>query len=226
MLTRTIPRARLHEDTLNIQYYNYSIQDSFLQYRRNNPYNNFLRKQFLTPSDIELFLNPAVPSASTKTDFLPIDEDGEFMYKLRKEYENVGLVRVKHYPNCTHILSQLCLESQGYVNKKWAKETLGNKFIADKWNQHEDVQRYFMNSGFADAVELPLSHQTEGTAFVDMVYRYKGVPQLMDYKPECMSAKNKHAVAQILFQQKLFKLMTGMDSGGGYFDEQDCVIII
>lgn len=226
MFSRTIARAREFEGETHIQWYDYTIQDSFIKYRRNNTYNNFLREQFLRFPEKELFLDSSVPSASSMKNCLPVDKDGKIIYKLRKEHDVLDYIEVKHYPDCSHILSQVCLESQGYVDKKAAKEMFGNDYISDKWNQHRDVQRHFMNSGFADATELPLGFYGIGTAFVDIVYTYKNEIWFCDYKPEANSAKNKFAVSQIQFQINLFKLMTGLEARGAYFDEKDTYILI
>jgi hypothetical protein len=220
MLTRKIYRARENEGNIVYQPYDFSIQESFLKYRKGNIYNNFLREQFLRFPQKELFLDPSIPSASASRHFLPVDSEGQPIYKLRTAHKNVMGLEVNHYGGGTHILSQLTLESQAYVNKKEAKKLFGNNFISDKWDQHKDLQDYLMNIGYADAVELPLGCP-EMTAFVDVVCVKDGVANFWDYKPEARTAKNKFACSQVWTQMQLFHEATGLPVNGGWFDEED-----
>ena len=220
MVTRDIVKVRRDGDNIRTQTYNYSAHEDFMSYKRNNLH-KFLRNVLLygVPS---IFSEAEVGSASSSTGYIPVFEDGTRVYKERKLSEGTPIT-VTHIPHCQHLFSQICLESQGFVDKKWKPE--GYKVFPAAYSQHDSVQKFFMNIGAALAMEVPVWGE-DITGFIDLLTIYGGRLYILDYKPQCMQAKNKNAVAQLLKYVELLKALTGIqDIGAAYFDEKDTILL-
>jgi len=221
MVTRDIIKVRRQYGVLKSQIYPFAIQEKYVSYKKNSLH-LFLRDNLLkgVPS---LFHNPDVKSASSNKDFIAVNSEGERIYKERKPAISKGY-EVIHYPNGSHIFSQLCLESQGFVCGEWS---CGTPTFPAAIDQHKSVQDYFMHTGLAEAIEVPVwSLETEETGFIDILTFWHGKLWILDYKPQASSAKNKHAVAQLITYRRLLSpLLGGVDIGLGYFDEKDTYIL-
>lgn len=224
MITRDIIRMREVRGVASPQVYQYGIQDKYIMYKKNN-LNKFLRSNLLhgVPS---LFLTPSVKSASSSKAYIAVNKDGERIYKENKPVEAEG-VEVEHFPDGTHFFSQLCLESQGFICNKWKCHDENPRFTY-AMNQHKNVQDFFMYTGFAEAVEIPVwSLDTEETGFIDILCFWNGKLFILDYKPQARSAKNKHTVAQLKKYKELLGPLIGEENIGlAYFDEKDTYILV
>lgn len=223
MVTRDIIKVRLQYGELKSQIYQYGIQEKYVKYKKDNLH-LFLRDNLLkgVPS---LFLSPNIKSASGAADYIAVDSNGKRIYRETKPASDTCKGQeVIHFPGGTHIFSQLCLESQGFVCNKWKCDYPTFPYAM---HQHKNVQEYFIHSGFAEAIEVPVwSLQTEETGFIDILIMWNGKPWILDYKPQASSAKNKHAVAQLLTYKRLLgPLIKKYNIGLAYFDEKDTYVL-
>lgn len=237
MIKRDIYKVREYDGELIEQSYGFMVKDKYIKYKK-DVLHKFLRS-ILFDGVPDIFKEVGVPSASSDKTYIAVDYDGNRIYNERKPDDDALPFRVTHYPNCTHIFSQMCLESAGSVDKKFRSE-LGLTNTNALW-QHQKVQNYFMYSGFAEAIEVPVwgnkirSVLVPGseieleyiTGFIDIICYWKGRLYILDYKPQCMQAKNKYATSQLLKYRDLLYLRTGIKNiGCAYFDEKDTIVVL
>jgi len=247
MLTKQIHKIRQLGEITFLQAYNYSIQDKYLKWKKNDKMHKYLRESFLK-STPKAFLTTGenVASASSSTEFHAVNEDGELFYSIRKELDSKPF-RVRRYTNGTHDFSKWIQDSLSYINKDLAKKIPVEplKIMPNGMDCHENIQKYLMLNGLAEAVEVPAWRDSEEnplifltpgkenfifqkklltTCFIDALFFYRGFWWIFDYKPQASSAKNKYAVSQLLINLDLLSIRTGVPTERfklAYGDEKD-----
>lgn len=216
-----------------IQAYPFAAQQKYLKYKRNDKFHEYVRDILLKENYQSAYFNEEATSASSSIEYHAVTEEGELFYPVKKELESIPF-EVKHYPNGTHRFSQWVLESGGYYNKKDKMDFLqDNQYpVRDYSDSHYLVQEWLLKNGYAEAIELPAwieagerkwldIRTTKGeqcfmkmakttTCFIDAVFRCGDTLWLYDYKPDAKSAKNKHAVSQLLTCRDLLNYRTGL----------------
>jgi len=220
MITKDIYKYREQGEHTMMQLYQYGLQNNALKYRK-EPLHKFLRTVFL--KGVPPIFQSNSMSASRDTQYIASDINGEMIYNLRKEVNSIPFP-VTVYKNCTHFFSQVCLESNGFVEKKFRAEK--GLTVTNAMQQHERVQKHFMYTNNAIAMEVPVWDIPKScTAFLDLVVRFKGAYWILDYKPQADSAKNKHAVSQLLLGRDMLHKHTGIEFKCAYFDERTTYIL-
>jgi len=226
MLKRDVYKTREINGEPIRQGYNFMVQEKYARSKK-EPLHKYLHS-ILIKGVPEHFSKIGLPSVSSDKSFIAVDyKTGERIYKENSPAEAEGQA-VYPYPNCSHIISQLCHDSQGFVNKDELSES-GVVPFGDAMYQHQRVQNYFMYQGLAEATEIPVwDNEHTITGFIDLIIVWGKEIWIWDYKPQADRAKNKHAVAQLrkyreLLHERLKKFDPSFDIARihcGYFDEE------
>jgi hypothetical protein len=227
MVGREIYKTRLIGEEAVHQTYHFGMKENYVKYRakKKNPLHHFLRNVFLKGVP-PCFLDEKTPSASRITGYRPITKIGLPVYKERELKEAIPL-EVEVYPNSSHFFSSCVEESNAFIDSDFQTED-HLPIIPSGFSEHENVQKWFMRHGLAEAMEVPVwgkkdlapNGPTEITGFIDLLVYFHGKLWILDYKPDADKAKNKNALSQLLTYNELLKQHGINAHAVAWFDEK------
>ena len=231
MVSRELAKIRQLGTERMVQIYDFGIQARYLRWKK-DPLHAYLRS-ILLKGVPDCFTNPNAESVS-RTAMYVATEGGAPIYHERVPSTLIPFP-VMHFGGSTHFLSKCALEAQGYVDKSFRAPE--GPTVPTGFYQHLRTQEWFMANGVAEAMEVPVwkcsdelvtdsQDFSEVTGFIDLFVRIDNRVYICDYKPDASSAKNKHAISQVLKYRDLLHLRTGItDIGCAWFDETDTYIV-